>query len=305
MGRRVDESYVGCGPVVLDPTSVIVIGPVGLERHFLVEPPTGEPRTGHAVARTILAEKILVGGSGYFASYSLERAGIPHTLLTNFGGPEETLGSAPIRSTAMRSVVDDASGFSSAYLSIWAGDTKELFVQSATDPSPATILAHLKGVGQTVIALSLGQPGTYSWLADIAERNDQDLYIAPNQTLVGQPEVLSQVMLTAKAIFLNYLEARATLDADSFSGMVDRLRSLQATASVIVTHSGKELSFLSTSSGHILVDLPYRPSPRFVLGGGDMFAALAATTWNDSMPVEHLRDASTRSSELIHEAAPF
>ena len=305
MGREVDEPDVGCGPVVLDTTPVVVIGPVGWEHHVLVERPSSVPLEGHALARGILAERVLVGGSGYFASYALERAGIPHTLITNFGDAENARRSVPLCATATRSVVADETGASSAYISIWAGNSKELLVRSAADPDAATIRAHLMGSGQTVIALSMRQPETYAWLADVASRNGQDLYIAPNQTLVDQPEVLFRVMLSAKAIFLNDLEAKATLRADSFSEMLNRLRSLQATASVIVTQSGRKLSCLSANIGYTLVDLPSRPSPRFAVGGGDMFAALAAIKWNDSMPVVHLRDASTRSSELIHEVAPF
>ena len=285
---------------------IIVIGPVGRERHILTSHNVLKMETGHGVAKYIINDQTRLGGSGYFATWALIKLSVNVRFITNVGN-SEWISKKLAQESLNQIIFDEHVGCTSDFVSVWDKNTgsKQLFVKSATDPTTSTIKRNLAQPPSTIISLSLRNSETYMHIANDANEYGHKLFIVPNQTLLNQPRALKILMRTATGIFLNEAEAFCASRSNSVAGIQEWYQQIDSRSTLIVTHSGVKLSVLEPKCPVKSIILPRIDNVKYALGGGDVFAAIASAMWGTSISLAHIEKASLVATKLIGDLAPF
>jgi sugar/nucleoside kinase (ribokinase family) len=257
---------------------MIVIGPVGIERHLLVEQRSEPGRAGRQVARPILDDIETPGGSAHFATIALMDLGMPVHVVS---GPPAT------------------------YLSIWTEDGgKELLVSPSIDPAVHEIHAALSAHSDPVLALSLQYEETYQQVVRLCRDFDRQLFTAPNQTLLRDQGTFSQLVQISSACFMNAAEVAIAASTKSRDRIGEWFASFRPHGVLIMTNARAGLTRFDADGSHVEIPAPTVWVPKFAVGGGDMFAAIASANWNRGA-IGEISFASHRASELLARNDPF
>lgn len=269
-----------------------------MERHLLVSSFSAEPAVGHAIASTVLDERELLGGSGYFAALALSRLGLEVHLATNTGSSNALRRRLRAALPTVR-IHDERLHQASRYLSLWDGrGKKRLYVQSASDAVLALADAVNNSPEARILALSLRDLSSYDQIADLGEQG-RSVFAAPNQTLLGATAELGRLAAASVVTFMNDVEARALAQATSVTSLTAWLDGLERPGALVITHGGGSLTVLRAGRPTAEIKLDQRSTHPFALGGGDQFAALASAHWTEDLSDFGLSAAHTVTSASL------
>jgi sugar/nucleoside kinase (ribokinase family) len=288
--------------------AISIIGQIGLEEHFTLDPPGGRLRddSPKSLAGTVLARSRSCGGCAHFAAVTAQWLGHRPDVLANLG--EDRDGDAVRRLVAGHGydVRDMRHGRSDYFLTLWIGParSKALFcrpgdgltVQDVRNAASAT-------AADRTILFPCGDPAVFELAVDVLRPHCTQLVACPNQLIASSPRLVGTVLDGADVLFLNTPEAEACTGADGFRRALDWFRNRARKADVCITRGAQGAVLLRADGEFFSVRAPARREQlATALGAGDMLAtAFTCFSWQYDPP-EALRRAVGAVDDMLRSA---
>lgn len=288
--------------------AISIIGQIGLEEHFTLDPPGGRLRddSPKSLAGTVLARNRSCGGCAHFAAVTAQRLGHHPDVLANLGDDQD--GDAVRRMVADHGyyVRDVRRGRADYFLTLWIGParSKALFCRPGDGLTVQDVRNAVSATAaDPTILFPCGDPIVFELAVDVLRPHCTQLVACPNQLIASNPRLVGTLLDGADVLFLNTPEAEACTGTDGFRRALAWFRNRGRKADVCITRGAQGAVLLRADGELVIVPASAGREPLVAaLGAGDMLATAFTCFSEQHDPPEALRRAVGAVDDMLHSA---